>query len=253
VWNIPKGVPKTRPAYVRLLGDYLKVWLHWTTQGKIRSLPCHTENCPHCPDRSFLHGYAPALLWVEDRGNTQQGWVPIVCGLSCSLMDALEGIPAAGVLLAMWREGDSRKNWTGFEILETEVKDQPPPAFDVTPILKRVWGYQEKVQALEQQQQQQAGQAKPPELAPPSSPIPPLAPPPAARPVELPPPVKPAVAGEARKPLPKMADLVASREPAILPFEPPAKVEPATAEQLQDLDQGEAKKPKKPRRKKGGA
>lgn len=253
IWWTPRGTPRERPEYVRLLDKPLVPYVHMVTSPKRRSLPCLVENCPICPQRSFRAGYAPALLWMGDTGNNQQSWKPIICLLPDRLVDRIEGLFARGMLISMWRFGTKEENWNAYDILETEVKFQVPLGWDVEAVLRRVWGYEMRQHVLAKEQQEQAWRQDLDDLAAAGSPPAPPAPPAPPRPIAVPPPPRPSSSAQARADM-EAAKAVLRRhlegqkaiqeppeaeKPAILPFAP------------QDVPQ----EPKKraPRRKKGGA
>jgi hypothetical protein len=256
VWHVPRGLVKQRPVYVRLLGPWRSVWLHWSNEGRPRTLPCLAppEKCPLCPKRSFRAGYAPALRFQKECGNTQEGWQPIVCCIPDRMMDALPGVDVAGLLVAFWREGTNDKSWIAWEVLEEKVKNEPPPAFDVESILTHWWGVQARMAALAKKQQDDAWKGDLNALVETSEqPFPgpaetAKAPPPVVAP---PPPARPSPNGHApRGPLPLMRDLEVKLH--ILPL--PSTVEPAAAADLADVELEQPKAAKRPRRsRKGGA
>lgn len=140
-------VPTGKTVFVRLIGPGRGVWVHWIEpedeRRKGRSKPHYRENCPHCPLQLFWWRYAPALLWKQtSEGNK---WVPIVCPLSDENVRRLKkyaaGKPAESFVLQLQhrKAKPSDRGEVVLTIVEERPNDPLPPAFDVTPILLRLW------------------------------------------------------------------------------------------------------------------
>jgi hypothetical protein len=256
VFHTPHRYQKHQPAFVRLLGPWRAVWLHWTRTGRLRTTACKKppEVCVHCPESSFLYGYAPAALWQKDRGNNQEAWCPIVCGIPAQLMDSYSGQTGTGLALQLWRELVGKEWRLMWQVNEKDIKNLPMAAFDITPILEYWWGYEAKQAALQQQAKDTAWredlndlveQAAPPAAPPkPTAPLPP--PMPNGAPPRPPRPSRPAAAA----PSAKIREIMARSN--VIPFRRPveATVEPATAAEVPEAPPA-AKRARRGR--KGGA
>lgn len=135
VWSL---APK-RKEFVRFLGPWRGVWLHWVEKA---THPCQGSGCVLCAagHGSRWMGYAPALLWrldpVEPRKST---WVAIVCPVTESMAEQLRGRELAGLVVELHRQGRSTQSPIGCVVIDRPCKDALPPPFDVTPILLRMW------------------------------------------------------------------------------------------------------------------
>lgn len=140
VWSIRPGTK----AFIRFLGAWSGVWLHW---DKNRTRPCHGDNCPLCLEDNPRRwsGYAPALLWTLDLKNPKMGhWKAIVCPITESMIEVLEGHEIAGLIVEVARPGRRHNGPIHCSIIEKQVKDPPPPAFDVKAILMKMWGIRQQ-------------------------------------------------------------------------------------------------------------
>jgi hypothetical protein len=253
-WYVPKHHTKVQPAFIRLLGACTSVWMHWDPTNYNRSTPCHTENCPFCNARSFRFAFAPALLWRRNTGNNQEGWATIIAGFPDQIMDSIGYGNGRGYLLSLWREKLRSGSKICWEVMDTEVKEQLDPAFDVTRPLERIWSFQERQRELAKKQTEQAWRDDLGELvdasAPPAAPPKPTAPLPPPMPNGAPPrpprPTKPA----ARTNAAEIREIMARSN--VIPFRRPveASVEPATAAEVPEAPPA-AKRARRGR--KGGA
>lgn len=141
VWTPP---PKSR-HYVRLLGPWRGVWLHWLNE---RTRPCLGETeCQHCPDPDIRWmGYAPAQLWTFGPPDTKSGvpkpaWMPIVCPITEQVATVLRPLQLPGLVVEIERRGKSAFGEMTAMVQEemTAKNPTPPPPFDVVPILLRMW------------------------------------------------------------------------------------------------------------------
>jgi hypothetical protein len=140
------------PLYFRLLGAWQGVWLHWLPpqagKPKGRSHPCLREGCQfdHIADPPFWFGYAPSLVANSRYSETQRRqvtvWEPAICPVS-ELMakGVLSGKELRGLSLRLERQKGRRT--LNAEIIESAIPDGMGPAFDVRPILMRMWGLRE--------------------------------------------------------------------------------------------------------------
>lgn len=156
------------PSLVRLLGPWQGVWLHWLPaqlgQTRGRSLPHLKENCPHCLEgdrRPHWYGYAPAQLgrmkqvWDpskrKDVRQYSSTWTTIVCPVTTFMAtEVLSDGDPRGVVLQLTRCSNRRE--IRAEWLERIDTTDLPPAFDVQPILLRMWQISEAFLFKPQQQ-----------------------------------------------------------------------------------------------------
>lgn len=126
VWNLAPN----KKAFVRFLGPWRGVWLHWLDH----SFPCCGGGCPFCAEgrATFWMGYAPALLW-------DAAWKAIVCPVSESVADVLGDRQLAGLVVELHRRGRRPNSPWICAVIDRPLKDVLPPAFDVEPILRRLW------------------------------------------------------------------------------------------------------------------
>jgi hypothetical protein len=172
-WNgLPPSTPRLQPdipifsvpaggqAFLRCLADAQGVWVHWVEN---RSTPCLGDECCWCPSvPQRWKGYVPALLWRvthdPQRGHVGR-WTPVVLEITEGIADQLGG-NLRGKILDLSRPGQRRNSPLRVVFLEQtrSVNDdntvaratkvaalraaqaELPPAFDVRPILERVWG-----------------------------------------------------------------------------------------------------------------
>ena len=140
-------VPPTGKAFIRFLGNVVGVWTHWL-EG--RSTPCLGKECRHClegvPQR--WKGYAPALwwkVWLDQKTGKQQGkWLAVVVEITEGLTE-LKGRPLRGQVIELRRPGKRRNGPLEFSALDKPAAGDLPDAFDVRPILERLWGCRKRV------------------------------------------------------------------------------------------------------------
>lgn len=125
---------------VLLLGTVTGHWVHWV---KRRTLPCQSGACALCKRRvpARWQGYAPALLLTGQLDAQAGVYTHKLCVLPCSPEHEKElklaGVPPLELLLK------PRKDRRGFDLAKiTQVlrNKSTPPAFDVRPVLYRLFG-----------------------------------------------------------------------------------------------------------------
>lgn len=135
-------------AFYRLLGPWRWTNLH---HGPRSSLPCigEAKGCPFAPCSSLRwEGYAPGLFWdplvMNPKTNrTVGGWKTVIVPISKPLRNHL--LQAAHVLTGLvfrLRRIPGRKCMHEWEVMEEGhplAKQTLPAAFDVRPILFRMW------------------------------------------------------------------------------------------------------------------
>lgn len=128
---------------VRFLGGFDGVYTHWLAgQGYGRSMPCLTDNCPHCNAQSqrVWKGYAPIQFWARLSDSTQK-WVTGILELTESLIPHLQQ-ELRGRIASIGRANKSPRSPVTLEWLEKIADHELPEPFDVKPTLIRLWGYQ---------------------------------------------------------------------------------------------------------------
>lgn len=139
-------VPPTGKAFIRFLGNVVGVWTHWL-EG--RSTPCMGKECRHCHDGAPQRwkSYAPALWWrttLDQRtGKRASQWISVV--EITEGLGELVGRPLRGQVIELRRPGKRRNSPLEFSTLEEKVKGDLPDAFDVRPILEKLWGCRKRV------------------------------------------------------------------------------------------------------------
>lgn len=156
VFSVPAGAA----AFVRLLGAARGVRLHWAG----RSRPCSgTDECRYClSDNPAIADtrrvwYAPGQVWSLNKdGPGKHGWCLRVVQISLDAWRVLKDRELRGLICEFKRAKGRANNPVQVRLVDRPGKDEPPPAFDVTPILLNLWGLARV----------EAGQANPSELRP---------------------------------------------------------------------------------------
>lgn len=129
-----------------ILGEPLGVWIHWV--GK-RSQPCQgVGRCAKCREDNprMWRAYLPAAYREFIRrgsvGNDPIGeWSPKIIEGALELTEAhgefISGGDLRGVVIECHKPKGDRKS---LRIIRAGFDENPPPAFDVKPILFRLWG-----------------------------------------------------------------------------------------------------------------
>jgi len=125
---------------VLLLGPITGHWVHWV---KKRTLPCQDPGCPLCKRRvpARWQGYGPALLLTGKLNASAAVYKTAPIVLPCNPEQEKEltaaGAPPLELLLR------PRRDKRGFDLAKiTQVlkNKSTPPAFDVRPVLYRLFG-----------------------------------------------------------------------------------------------------------------
>lgn len=128
---------------VRLLGPIVGVWVHWVEN---RSRPCSGEGCRCCEEMAPARwkGYAPAQLVCRNMQTGKPELAAIVLELTEMAAAKLQDVDCHGLLIRVERRGRNRNSPLQIHIAEKQPIDQPPPPFDVKPILMRLWGVMQR-------------------------------------------------------------------------------------------------------------
>lgn len=154
--------------YVRLLAEPQRVRTHWISdphlRPKGRTRPCTGRDCEHCEVGSVqeLKAYAAALRWVRDplahlrKGGRGGTWDRVVAEFPTEAWhqlaaEVLARVPEGGepqwrgVVVELTRPGKKHNGRVRARIFEKQLTDPVPEAFDVKPILLRVWSIRPRV------------------------------------------------------------------------------------------------------------
>lgn len=154
--------------FVRLLDRPVGVVLHWIStphlKPKGRSMPCTGKLCRYCHDgsRREVKAYGPALHWKRDlmahetKGGKGGTWDRCVVEIPGEPWEDLQAQVLAvtphgtdpqwrGAVLEMSRPGGAGNSRVFVTLLERQLTDPLPEAFDVRPILMRVWGLRDRL------------------------------------------------------------------------------------------------------------
>jgi hypothetical protein len=146
VYSIPSGAK----WWVVLLDQVLGVWTHYVKDGERgRTRPCR-DDCPYCPARPRYKAYAPALIRQRNLKSGEWHWVQGVIELTEGPADVIVNRKCRGLVVELSRSG---QNARGALQLVVCPKQQLPPelnplaeAFDVRPILYKMWGLDDEQQ-----------------------------------------------------------------------------------------------------------
>lgn len=140
------NVPPRGAGFICFLGEPTCVWCHWVPAPESRVRPCLKEECPHCPGLGLRReGFAPALLW-QATSEGKQAWRSVVCHLTEAALDQVveqaAGQQLRGRVFKLSRPGPRRNSRVEVELYEKPIQgwDVLPEAFDVRPLLLRLWG-----------------------------------------------------------------------------------------------------------------
>lgn len=125
---------------VVLLDEPYCVPTHWVRE--VGTLPCQGDGCPHCPDVERKRWYGPALrLGPPDlTGKTAvRLWCKCIVELTSENLARIDRLPARGLRIELSRR-PQKKSHTLLDIPASQPTEEVPPAFDVQPILRRLWG-----------------------------------------------------------------------------------------------------------------
>lgn len=137
------SVPPGGHSFVRFLDQPVGVWLHWLDT---LSRPCLGHECPHCA-RGLAQrwkGYAAALLWARDSGTGKGVWRSVVCEITEAANAFLAARDLRGLIVEFRRPGRRRNGLLEVTVLEKPCTDPLPEAFDVRPILERLWDMRQR-------------------------------------------------------------------------------------------------------------
>jgi len=130
----------------RFLADWLALEVHWDAMER-RSYPCEGKDCRRCDLPKDWRAYAPALVAKWRRtgrsGSEELGQflspVEMVVELRAGPAASLDGRPLRGMLVELMKPAGAKNQPARVEIVETETAGELPPAFDVRPVLCRLW------------------------------------------------------------------------------------------------------------------
>jgi hypothetical protein len=136
-------------ASVVFLADHIGVNIHWIDN---RSRPC-VDDCQHCKAQTprRWRAYLPALVrrCVKMGVDADARQTPVfsarieelVIELTESHADQIEGL--AGMAAELWKPRGNKLLPVRL-IVDGPAKVELPPAFDVKPVLYRIWGIQQQ-------------------------------------------------------------------------------------------------------------
>jgi hypothetical protein len=137
-------------ALVTFLAEHLGAYIHWITN---RSQPCMDKDCQHCAERvpRRWRAYLPALvrrcikMGIDKDARQIPVWGPraeeMVVELSEAHAEYLGGL--AGMQAQLWKpKGNNRLPLR--VIISGPAEGELAPAFDVKPVLFRIWGIPEQ-------------------------------------------------------------------------------------------------------------
>lgn len=121
-----------------LLDEPYRIPTHYVRE--VGTLPCLGEGCPHCPDVERLRWYGPALkVGPLDVETGKRHWVKCIVELTSENISRIDRLPARGLKIQLSRK-PQKKSHTMLDVPANQPTDEVPPAFDVQPILRRLWG-----------------------------------------------------------------------------------------------------------------
>jgi hypothetical protein len=131
---------------VLFLGEWLQVTMHYDPTEK-RGYPHQRQNCPRCDLPQEWRAYVPALgkRWkcTGHLEAAEQGYYlpqeEMVIELRATTAVAFAGRPLRGVVAALLKPPGDKRQPLRVEIEQASFAGEFPPAFDVRPILCRVW------------------------------------------------------------------------------------------------------------------
>lgn len=115
--------------------------MHWNNK---RTIPCTGDGCELCIAGTTQRwvGYAPALLWQHCPDEPKKShWKPIVCPITEGMTEVLTGKDLTGLVIEVERPGRRHNGPIQCKIVDRHIQDPLPTAFDVVPILLRMWGF----------------------------------------------------------------------------------------------------------------
>jgi len=131
-----RSVPLTPPITVRFLGPLRGLLTHWA--GK-HSVPCEgPEKCPAATHRkgTFFKAYSPVMEWIPHLNR----WRPAVLEATANLEEYLRGRKLRGETWMLARDDGSKSTRPVVAAyLETIPEDKLPLAFDIVPVLQRLF------------------------------------------------------------------------------------------------------------------
>jgi hypothetical protein len=121
------------------------VFVHWLREER-RSRPCLGPRCPHCAGQlpRRWKGYAPAFIERKDPATGKKKRVPVVLELTETAAWDLKNLDGwktvRGLAIKVSRKGKHSNAPLRLEGADQQLPEANlPPAFDVRPVLERLW------------------------------------------------------------------------------------------------------------------
>lgn len=139
------GILRVHPAqtfHVCVLGPWIGLWTHWL-DGESR--PCKGGACRLCPDTpKRWKGYAAGCVYRRDLMAGTGSWERTVIEITDGCRGILDRDITGAVIKLSRRPGKANNPLIAEVIMPSSPLPQMPPAFDVRPVVARIYGWKQE-------------------------------------------------------------------------------------------------------------